>query len=163
MFPTVSCCSQSLLPPPTLNSCSHSYSSWSSAAPRLHDIPASATSTSRRSSRAGRGAMGVVCEVNLKQDLSTTLGEGQDDKGGGTKIGARVRVTVPLKVYHVPKVAELDLNGMEGEIKDNVSIWKGKHISANLPYKVQFAAQVGDRSIKFFAHLREDEFEYIQQ
>ncbi|XP_021971069.1 ferredoxin-thioredoxin reductase, variable chain, chloroplastic-like [Helianthus annuus] len=27
------------------------------------------------------------------------------------KVGARVRVTVPLKVYHVPKVPEVDLNG----------------------------------------------------
>ncbi|CAN6465399.1 unnamed protein product [Victoria cruziana] len=160
MFPTVCCCSRRL-PPPALNSFYHSYSLC--GAPCVHDFSATVTSISRRSSGAKRAAMGIVCEGKLKQDLSTTLGDCQEDEGGGTNMGARVRVKIPLKVYHVPKVAELDLNGMEGEVKDNVSVWKGKHISANLPFKVQFATQVDGRDIKFFAHLREDEFEYIKQ
>ncbi|KAI3498157.1 hypothetical protein L1887_33926 [Cichorium endivia] len=80
------------------------------------------------------------------------------------KIGARVRVKVPLKVYHIPKVPEVELNGKEGKIKDNISVWKGKHISATFPYKIEFFEKLegrGDAPVKFFAHLREDEFEYI--
>ncbi|KAJ0430496.1 putative ferredoxin:thioredoxin reductase [Helianthus annuus] len=77
------------------------------------------------------------------------------------KVGARVRVTVPLKVYHVPKVPEVDLNGMEGKLKEYVAVWKGKHISANFPYKIEFFEKLegrGDAPVKFFAHLKEDEF-----
>ncbi|KAL4586218.1 hypothetical protein LXL04_010851 [Taraxacum kok-saghyz] len=80
------------------------------------------------------------------------------------KIGAKVRVKVPLKVYHIPKVQEVDLNGKEGKIKEHVAVWKGKQISANYPYKIEFLEKLegrGDAPVKFFAHLREDEFEYI--
>lgn len=81
--------------------------------------------------------------------------------GSEARIGARVRVKVPLKVYHVSRVPEVDLNGMEGVIKDYVALWKGKRISANLPFKVEFFMDVEGRgSVKFLAHLREDEFEY---
>ncbi|KAL8249534.1 hypothetical protein R6Q59_006402 [Mikania micrantha] len=80
------------------------------------------------------------------------------------KIGARVRVKEPLKVYHIPKVPEVDLKGKEGRIKDYVAVWKGKHISANLPYKIEFFEILegrGDDPVKFFAHLKEDEFDYL--
>ena len=80
------------------------------------------------------------------------------------KIGAKVRVKVPLKVYHIPKVPEVELNGKEGKIKENVAVWKGKSISANFPYKIEFLEKLegrGDKPVKFFAHLKEDEFEYI--
>ncbi|MQL41583.1 ferredoxin--nitrite reductase [Escherichia coli] len=77
-------------------------------------------------------------------------------------MGARVRVKVPLKVYHVPKVPEVDLTGMEGQIKQYVGVWRGKRISANLPYKVEFLTDIQPRGpVKFFAHLKEDEFEYV--
>ncbi|KAL2345299.1 hypothetical protein Fmac_006584 [Flemingia macrophylla] len=70
-----------------------------------------------------------------------------------------VKVKVPLKVYHVPKIVEVDLTGMEGEIKQYVGLWKGKRISANLPYKVQFVTEMkGHGHVKLFAHLKEDEF-----
>ncbi|XP_028793534.1 uncharacterized protein LOC114749208 [Neltuma alba] len=77
-------------------------------------------------------------------------------------VGSRVRVTAPLKVYHVPKVPELEITGLEGEIKQYVGLWKGKRISANLPYKVEFVTEIPGRGpVKFFAHLKEDEFEFI--
>lgn len=69
-----------------------------------------------------------------------------------------------MKVYHVPKVAELDLDGREGVLKQYVVDWKGKKVSANLPFKVQFALSgVEGRQgpFNFFAHLREDEFDYL--
>ncbi|POO04171.1 Lipoyl synthase [Trema orientale] len=121
----------------------------------------------------------VSCEVAIKSDSTTSSSSSsssssdlsasssspspdEDASGGEAKIGARVRVKVPLKVYHVPKVPELDLLGKEGQIKQYVGLWKGKRISANLPYKVEFFTEVEGRgSVKFFAHLREDEFEYV--
>ncbi|KAK7381455.1 hypothetical protein VNO78_34159 [Psophocarpus tetragonolobus] len=96
----------------------------------------------------------VRCEVANAVEDSTTSGQ--------MKIGARVKVKVPLKVYHVPKVAEIDLTGMEGEIKQYVALWNGKRISANLPYKVQFLTDIPGRGpVKFFAHLKQDEFDYL--
>ncbi|CAA6655696.1 unnamed protein product [Spirodela intermedia] len=71
------------------------------------------------------------------------------------------------KVYHVPKVPEIELEGMEGVIKQYVGLWKGKSISANLPFKVEFVLPDGVEGrpgpLKFVAHLREDEFEYLSQ
>ncbi|XP_004489188.1 ferredoxin-thioredoxin reductase, variable chain [Cicer arietinum] len=87
-----------------------------------------------------------------------------EEKDEESKIGARIRVKVPLKVYHVPKVPEIDLAGMEGNIKQNVALWKGKRISANLPYKVEFISKdiQGPRGpLKFSAHLKDDEFEFL--
>ena len=69
---------------------------------------------------------------------------------------------VPLKVYHVPRIPEVDLTGMEGVIKQYVGLWNGKRISANLPYKVQFIEEIEGRGpVKFFAHLKEDELEFL--
>lgn len=92
---------------------------------------------------------------------------GEEDSSSSTaKIGSRVRVKVPLKVYHVPKVPEVDLTGREGQIKQNVTFWKdNKRISANLPYKVEFVADdiQGPRGpLKFVAHLKDDEFEFLE-
>ncbi|KAJ4961568.1 hypothetical protein NE237_021478 [Protea cynaroides] len=92
---------------------------------------------------------------------AATVGE-EDEESRRAKIGARVRVKAPLKVYHVPKVPEFDLTGMEGELKLYVGLWKGKRISANLPFKVEFVTEIEGRGIvKFFAHLKEDEFDYV--
>ncbi|GAB2242970.1 hypothetical protein Droror1_Dr00019745 [Drosera rotundifolia] len=78
------------------------------------------------------------------------------------KVGSRIRVTAPLKVYHVPKVPEVELTGKEGVVKQFVGLWKGKRISANLPYKVQFEVEVEGRgAVRVSAHLKEDEFEFI--
>ncbi|KAM1121737.1 hypothetical protein ACFX2I_003411 [Malus domestica] len=69
---------------------------------------------------------------------------------------------VHLKVYHVPRVLEVDITGMEGKLKQYVVLWKGKQISTNLPYKVQFVVDIQGRgAVKFFAHLKEDGFEYL--
>ncbi|KAJ7954656.1 Ferredoxin-thioredoxin reductase, variable chain [Quillaja saponaria] len=61
----------------------------------------------------------------------------QEENDDEAKIGSRVRVKVPLKVYHVPKVPEVDLTGMEGQLKQYVAIWKaigsqGRHWSLHL-------------------------------
>ncbi|KAL1545242.1 hypothetical protein AAHA92_21989 [Salvia divinorum] len=89
----------------------------------------------------------------------------EDVKKAESILGSKVRVKVPLKVYHVPKVPELDLTGRVGFLKQYVGVHKGKRISANLPYKVEFEAEEisgrGGKPVKFLAHLREDEFEFL--
>ncbi|CAI0444083.1 unnamed protein product [Linum tenue] len=98
----------------------------------------------------------VCCEVAVRSSSDSATSSEH-------RIGARVRVTAPLKVYHVPRVPEVDLTGMEGVLKQYVGLWKDKTISANLPYKVEFLIEVQGRSspVKFSAHLRDDEFEYL--
>lgn len=66
--------------------------------------------------------------------------------------GARVRVTAPIKVFHVPKFkAGLDLEGKEGEVvQPDVCDYKhhdGKRhqLSANLPVKVRPGGRAGQR------------------
>ncbi|XP_062108024.1 ferredoxin-thioredoxin reductase, variable chain-like [Humulus lupulus] len=143
-------------------------SSSSSSSLSLSFLPPKIASpiTNRRRRRS------VSCEVAIKSDSTTSSSSSdlsasssslsEEDAAGVAKVGARVRVKVPLKVYHVPKVPEIDLMGMEGEIKQYVAIWKGKQISANLPYKVQFVTEVEGRgAVKLLAHLKEDEFEYV--
>ena len=97
-------------------------------------------------------------------DGPTQTSTSEEEEEIPAKIGARVRVKVPLKVYHVPKVPEVELNGKEGKVKEYVAVWKGKHISATFPYKIEFFEVLegrGDKPVKFFVHLKEEEFEYI--
>ncbi|KAK6931805.1 Ferredoxin thioredoxin reductase, alpha chain [Dillenia turbinata] len=124
----------------------------------------------RLSAKSTRGDRRVCCEVALTTNPKPASLDNDDDSPSSSssasaesqKIGARVRVKVPLKVYHVPRVPEVDLTGKEGELKQYVGLWKGKRISANLPYKVEFVKEIEGRGpVKFFAHLKEDEFDYI--
>ncbi|KAF2312326.1 hypothetical protein GH714_034253 [Hevea brasiliensis] len=115
------------------------------------------------------GSMMMICSIKAIRrpslsSSSTTVTQGEEEgEETDKKIGARVRVKVPLKVYHVPRVPEVDLTGKEGHLKQYVALWKGKRISANLPYKVEFVVDIEGRGpVKFFAHLKEDEFDYLE-
>ncbi|KAL2649905.1 hypothetical protein R1flu_018033 [Riccia fluitans] len=99
---------------------------------------------------------GVLCQVAVK------IGQSSEGKETNVKPGSKIRVTVSVPVYHVMKLPNLNLKGMEGEVKDYVVEWKGKTISATLPYKVHFVQEVDGKAVKFFAHLRDDEFEVIE-
>ncbi|KAI3852402.1 hypothetical protein MKX03_018882 [Papaver bracteatum] len=106
----------------------------------------------------------ISCEVALKPDSASVSSSSSksEDELMQEKVGARVRVKVPLIVYHVPKVPEVDITGLEGTIKQYVGLWKGKNISANLPFKVEFFKEIEGRgNVKIVAHLKEDEFEYL--
>jgi hypothetical protein len=72
------------------------------------------------------------------------------------KVGDRVRVINSVVVYHYPKSRNqpFDLKGMEGEVKDIVTNWHGRPVSANLPVVVQFEKN-------FKAHFRDGEVEVI--
>ena len=132
--------------------------------PNCTATTASASSSSSTSVATSIGSRGriktlVSCSVALGSNNSATMVTQDEEEEAKKKIGAKVRVKVPVKVYHVPRVAEeLDLCGLEGEVKQYVNQWKGRRVSANLPYKIQFVLSGG---VKFFAHLREDELEFL--
>lgn len=67
--------------------------------------------------------------------------------------GAAVKVVKSVKVYHVPKIPELDLEGLQGTFVKDVNDFKGKQLSANLPLKVAFQIEKDGASVKFQAHL----------
>ena len=68
--------------------------------------------------------------------------------------GTKIRVTGDVTVYHVPKMPNYPLKDKEGTVLDVVTFFKGKQISANLPYKCQFVIEQEDGSEKkFTAHL----------
>ncbi|EOX98981.1 hypothetical protein QUC31_014869 [Theobroma cacao] len=104
----------------------------------------------------------AVSTASVDKDEKYASVSGSAEAEEEAKVGAKVRVKVPLKVYHVPRVQEVDLTGMEGVIKQYVALWKGKRISANLPYKVEFVKEIEGRGpVKFFAHVKEDELEFL--
>ncbi|XP_047077319.1 ferredoxin-thioredoxin reductase, variable chain-like [Lolium rigidum] len=102
-------------------------------------------------------------QVSLTSDVSSSSDVAAEEAEHAPKIGRRVRVTAPLRVYHVVKAPDLDVQGLEGVIKQYVGVWKGKRITANFPFKVEFqvAVDTQPKPVKLFVHLREDEFEYI--
>lgn len=104
----------------------------------------------------------VAVELGGSRSSEEEEGESNNPKAKA-EAGSRVRIKGPLKVFHVMKAPELEVGGMEGEVKEVVTTFKGKPISATLPYKVQLSIDgEGDKKIKFFVHLKEDEFEVLQ-
>uniref|UniRef100_A0A5B6ZV26 Putative ferredoxin-thioredoxin reductase, variable chain n=1 Tax=Davidia involucrata TaxID=16924 RepID=A0A5B6ZV26_DAVIN len=149
---------------PTANYSSHVFS----VRPRCVDFGAPIRGTRRRVMTSSVRASDSTTVVEDPSVASSSSGaaaaslSSEDEEDSAAKIGARIRVKVPLKVYHVPRVPEIDLTGMEGVLKQYVGVWKGKRISANLPFKVEFVKEIEGRgAVKFFAHLKEDEFEYL--
>lgn len=50
--------------------------------------------------------------------------------------GAKVKVTKSVKVFHVGKFKQgLDLEGRVGTVVENVQLFEGQQLSANLPWK----------------------------
>jgi hypothetical protein len=50
---------------------------------------------------------------------------------------------------------------MQGTVVKNVAVFKDKHLSPNLPYKVQFELDNGGSPVKLIAHLSEDEVDVV--
>ncbi|KAL5216084.1 hypothetical protein ABZP36_007485 [Zizania latifolia] len=108
-----------------------------------------------------RGGLRIARQVAVNGDVSSVVAA--EEAAAASKIGKRVRVTAPVRVHHVSKAPDLDLRGMEGVVKQHVGVWKGKRITANLPFKVEFELRVDgqDKPVRFLAHLREEEFELV--
>ncbi|KAF8009640.1 hypothetical protein BT93_J0602 [Corymbia citriodora subsp. variegata] len=115
--------------------------------------------------RVGQRRSTISCEVALQPESkpsSVSFKNGVAISPDPAKIGSRVRVKAPVRVYHVPRVPELELSGMEGEVKQNLLFWRGKSLTANRPFKVEFVREVEGRGlVKFVAHLEEDELEFV--
>ncbi|CAI9764973.1 unnamed protein product [Fraxinus pennsylvanica] len=121
----------------------------------LDNQPAAASSSAPSSSAT------ITNSVSLDDDSVND----DEVKKAESIIGAKVRIKVPLKVYHVPKVPEYELTGKVGVVKQYVGVHKGKKISANLPYKVELMVDEvlgrDGKPLKFLAHMRDDEFEFL--
>jgi hypothetical protein len=72
------------------------------------------------------------------------------------QVGDQVRVNSPTIIYVHPehKGQPFDIKDMEGEIMAIVTEWRGRPVSANFPYLVQFDQ-------KFKVHLKAEELEKI--
>ncbi|KAF8061346.1 Ferredoxin-thioredoxin reductase [Scenedesmus sp. PABB004] len=78
--------------------------------------------------------------------------------GAGLAEGARVKVVKPVMVFHAPKHADgLQLEGMTGVIKKDVTEYKGKTLSANLPFQVVFDVERDGKPAKLLCHLEAEE------
>lgn len=154
--------SRNNLSPPHLTSCSCT-SAPSPIKPTRKRVQKSSSIRASSSSDSSSIAVEDPSTATSSNGYATESLYTDEENEAMAKVGARVRVKVPLKVYHIPRVPEFDLNGLEGELKQFVGVWKGKRISANLPFKVQFVENIEGRdgTVKFFAHLKEDEFEYL--
>ncbi|KIY97627.1 Ferredoxin-thioredoxin reductase, variable chain [Monoraphidium neglectum] len=104
---------------------------------------------------SSKPAMAISCALRVAQAPFKAADNGQF----AFAEGAKVRVKDAIKVYHVPKTPELELQGLEGTVKKIAALHKGAVLSANLQYRVQFQTSVGGNDVKFFAHLAEDEIE----
>ncbi|KAG6490078.1 hypothetical protein ZIOFF_051360 [Zingiber officinale] len=101
-----------------------------------------------------RARLRVTCHTVLSADVSSSAEIEEEEQLAAAKIGKRVRVIVPLKVYHVQKAPGLDLNGLEGVIKQYVGVWKGKRISGNLPFKIEFQIEASsDDNVGFMIDM----------
>lgn len=77
-------------------------------------------------------------------------------------IGDRVKVTQSVTVYHHPqhRTEPFDIQGLEGELMEIVTQWKGRPVSANYPYLVKFEVKSDNKKPKKFqAHFQEHELE----
>ena len=98
--------------------------------------------------------MTIRCKAGVKSadsdPSSSPSSEEEVEAEAKASVGSsRVKVTAPLKVYHLNRVPEVDL---EGTLKDYVAVWKGKRISANLPYEVEFFKEVEGRGCQTKRH-----------
>ncbi|CAL5015807.1 unnamed protein product [Urochloa decumbens] len=110
-----------------------------------------------------RARLHTARRVAVGSDVSSSPDAAAEEDAAASKVGKRARVTAPVRVHHVAKAPGLDLRGMEGVVKQYVGVWKGKRITANLPFKVEFELKLDgqDKLVRFIAHLREQEFEIV--
>ena len=105
----------------------------------------------------------IARRVAVGSDVSSSHDVAAEEAAAAPKVGKRVRVTAPVRVHHVAKAPGLELRGMEGVVKQYIGVWKGKRVTANLLFKVEFVLKLDgqEKPIRIIAHLREQEFEIV--
>ncbi|KAG2660121.1 ferredoxin-thioredoxin reductase, variable chain-like [Panicum virgatum] len=149
--------------PPAAASVAPPSTSAASSVLLLRRFPSPCPASCRSPAQQPRRAR-LLLQVALTSEVSSD-DVAAEEAAAAPKIGRRVRVTAPLRVHHIVKAPDLDIQGMEGVVKQYVGVWKGKRITANLPFKVEFqiAVEGQPKPVRFFAHLREDEFEFVDE
>ncbi|KAJ7532526.1 hypothetical protein O6H91_13G007600 [Diphasiastrum complanatum] len=135
-----------------------SYSGLAQVAPRWTNSSISPLGGYRSTNNVEMRRCNYACKAAVEVGGAQAVKEHKIE----VKKGSIVKVKGPLKVYHVPKVPEFDIGGLEGEVKEVLGEWKERSLSANLPYKVQFFVQIDGRQVKFVAHLKDGEFEVVE-
>jgi hypothetical protein len=65
-----------------------------------------------------------------------------------------VRVKEDMTVYHVPGFkGGLQIRDMEGNVVEDVTEYKGKRLSPNFPWKIEFEVESKGKTKKFFVHM----------
>ncbi|PAN39228.1 hypothetical protein GQ55_7G221300 [Panicum hallii var. hallii] len=134
--------------------------------PRRRSLPPASTPARCRLLPAPprwRARLDIARRVAVGSDVSSYPDVAAEEAAAARKVGKRVRVTAPVRVHHVAKAPGLDLRGMEGVVKQYVGVWKGKRVTANLPFKVEFELKLDgqEKPVRFIAHLREQEFDIV--
>jgi len=88
--------------------------------------------------------------------VTTVVDNQKLDVNSDMNVGDKVRVVESVVIYHHPehRGEAFDIKGLEGEVFNIATEWKGRPVSANLPIQVKFTK-------KFKAHLRTTELETI--
>ncbi len=104
---------------------------------------------------AQRATCGAPARSACRRGVLVVKASGGNGAGGAFQPGQKVKVTSSIKIYHAPKhPTGLDLSGMEGTVVKDVTDYKGKVLSANFPYKVEFVLPaVEGKAPKVQAHL----------
>ena len=76
----------------------------------------------------------------------------QDSGGEEIVIGARVRISSDVIVFHLPKAYPdgINIKGKEGVVVDRADRYEDRETTANMPFKVECLRDDGK---KFFVHL----------
>lgn len=87
--------------------------------------------------------------------VAASAGQSAFVKSPPLREGATVRVTSPITVWHVPKFKKgMSVQGLQGEVMQNVSVFRGVALSPSKPWKVAIDAKdPAGQAFKFVMHL----------
>ena len=132
------------------------------SASRMRAIPARAARQATTCSRL-RGASSIPRRhvpptTTLPRDVrAAMMGDAfselmQDSGGEEIVIGARVRISSDVIVFHLPKAYPdgINIKGKEGVVVDRADRYEDRETTANMPFKVECLRDDGK---KFFVHL----------
>nr|AAU93930.1 plastid ferredoxin-thioredoxin reductase variable chain subunit A [Helicosporidium sp. ex Simulium jonesi] len=97
------------------------------------------------------------------KSVTASAGQSATERSPPLREGATVRVTSPITVWHVPKFRKgMNVQGLQGKIMQNVSVFRGVPLSPSKPWKVAIDAKdPAGQAFKFVMHLGDEEMEVL--